>query len=122
MNCFGTYTAASGNKYVGEFGSDGFHGQGTYTYTSGDKYVGEFRNSQFHGQGTYTYANGRIKEGIWEADELKYARPSPATLRKKRRDKYRAALTKCLFDNVEKVINQYAKRIVEAECRRKIKK
>ena len=98
-NCFGPYTAANGNKYVAEF-----------------------KREEFHGQGTYTSADSRIREGIWEANEFKYARPSPATLQKKRRDRYRAALTKCLFDNVEKVINKYAKRIVEEECRRKIKK
>ena len=38
QNCFGTYTFANGNKYVGEFGNDEQHGQGTYTYANGGKY------------------------------------------------------------------------------------
>ena len=29
------------------------HGQGTYTWASGDKYVGQFRDHNQDGQGTY---------------------------------------------------------------------
>ena len=54
----GTYTFASGNKYVGEFKDDNFNGQGTYTWTNGNKYVGEFKDDKRNGQGTYTYASG----------------------------------------------------------------
>ena len=48
-NCFGTYTVANGDKYVGEFKDDKRHGQGTYSYGpnskwAGDKYVGEFKD------------------------------------------------------------------------------
>ena len=57
-NCFGTYTFADGEKYVGERKDDEYHGQGTYTYANGDKYVGEYRDGKRNGQGTYTYANG----------------------------------------------------------------
>ena len=59
-NCFGTFTFASGNKYVGEFKNGKRHGQGTFTYAGGDgeKYVGEFKNDKYNGQGTYTYADG----------------------------------------------------------------
>ena len=57
-NCFGTYTWDAGEKYVGEFNDDEFHGQGTYTYARGDKYVGEHKDGEKHGQGTYTYASG----------------------------------------------------------------
>ena len=31
-NCFGTYINADGNKYVGEWRDDKYHGQGTYYY------------------------------------------------------------------------------------------
>jgi hypothetical protein len=31
-NCFGTYTYATGHKYVGEFRNDKRNGQGTYTF------------------------------------------------------------------------------------------
>jgi len=42
------------------------NGQGTYTWASGSKYVGEFMNDMMHGQGTFTYADGRIEKGLWE--------------------------------------------------------
>tara|TARA_B110000305_G_C18876252_1_gene375433 strand:+ start:38 stop:508 length:471 start_codon:yes stop_codon:yes gene_type:complete len=61
--CFGSFTIADGDKYVGEWKDDKFHRQGTYTYGdesqwAGDKYVGEFKDNKFHGQGTYTFAEG----------------------------------------------------------------
>ena len=69
-NCFGTYTFADGEKYVGEFQDDKKHGQGTYTYANGDKYVGEHQDGKFHGQGTYTYANGTIERGYYMRGEF----------------------------------------------------
>ena len=39
-NCFGTYTWANGNKYVGEWQNNKRNGQGTYTWANGDKYYG----------------------------------------------------------------------------------
>ena len=57
-NCFGTYTYADGDKYVGEWKDNKYHGQGTYTYADGDKYVGEHKDGKKLGQGTYTYASG----------------------------------------------------------------
>ena len=56
-NCFGTYTWASGSKYVGGYKDGKQHGQGTYTWVSGSKYVGEFKDSKRNGQGTYTYGS-----------------------------------------------------------------
>ena len=99
-NCFGTYTFADGNKYIGEFRDDNFNGQGTFTFASGGKYVGEWRDDKYHGQGTYTFAdgdkyvgefrdglhngqgtitytNGRVKEGIFKDGEFQYARKDP---------------------------------------------
>lgn len=64
----GTYTFANGNKYVGEWKDDKIHGQGTYTYTSGDKYVGAFKNGLRNGQGTYTFANGERYVGFFMND------------------------------------------------------
>jgi len=70
-NCFGTFTFASGAKYVGEWQNNDFNGQGTYTWADGAKYVGEFKDSLSHGQGTLYAANGTVlKEGAWENDEL----------------------------------------------------
>ena len=98
QNCFGSYTYASGNKYVGEYKDGKSHGQGTYTYANGNKYIGEFKNykrhgqgtdtwgpnseragdkyvgeykdDKMHGQGTYTYANGTKEVGTWENDKM----------------------------------------------------
>jgi hypothetical protein len=71
MNCFGTYTFANGDKYVGEFKDDKRNGQGTYTYTNGNKYVGEYRDDKRSGQGTETFAKsgskyvGEYKDSKW---------------------------------------------------------
>ena len=46
------------------------NGQGTYTWASGDKYVGEWKDGKTHGQGTHTYADGTVDKGIWENGEL----------------------------------------------------
>ena len=67
-NCYGTYTHAHGDEYVGEFKDDKYHGQGTYTWSSGDKYVGEWKDGESHGQGTYTWPNGYKYVGEWKDD------------------------------------------------------
>ncbi|MDC3018019.1 hypothetical protein OA009_03415, partial [Paracoccaceae bacterium] len=53
-NCFGTYIWVSGHK-------------------KGDKYIGEFRNNKFHGTGTYYFApntkfifSGNVYSGQWK--------------------------------------------------------
>ena len=63
--CFGSFTIADGDKYVGEWKDDKFHGQGTYTFAEGDKYVGEFKDGKKHGQATYTYADGEKDAGYY---------------------------------------------------------
>jgi hypothetical protein len=45
------------------------NGQGSYTWASGHKYVGEWKDGKKHGQGTYTYADGTIEKGLWENDQ-----------------------------------------------------
>ena len=69
----GTYTLASGGKYVGEYKDDKKNGQGTFTWADGDKYVGEYKDGKRHGQGTCTYADGTVEEGIWKDGEFQYA-------------------------------------------------
>ena len=64
-NCFGTFTSANGDKYVGEWKDDAPHGQGTSTYITGDKYVGEWKDGKKHGQGTYTATNGERLVGYF---------------------------------------------------------
>ena len=70
INGQGTYTFASGSRYVGEFRDGKRNGQGTFTYASGDQYVGEHRDDTRHSQGTYTFADGRIQAGIWRNGEF----------------------------------------------------
>ncbi len=70
----GTQTYANGDKYVGELKDNKKHGQGTFTWASGefagDKYVGEYKDGKRNGQGTFTATDGSIYKGIWEKDEL----------------------------------------------------
>ena len=68
-NCFGTYTYANGDKYVGEFRDGKFHGQGTFTFANGNRYIGEFRNGKRSGQGTHNYAGGDTYAGEWRDDK-----------------------------------------------------
>lgn len=56
--CVGTFTGTGGERYVGEWQDDKFHGQGMYTFPSGERYVGEFRDGRRNGQGTWTHPNG----------------------------------------------------------------
>ncbi|MDG2298073.1 MAG: hypothetical protein P8L40_00475, partial [Planktomarina sp.] len=63
-NCYGTLTFGpnsqfAGDKYVGMFKGNKFHGQGAYTFGpnskhAGDKYVGEYKNGNKY-EGTYTF-------------------------------------------------------------------
>jgi hypothetical protein len=65
--CTGTYTWASGDKYVGEWTDDKVNGKGTYTYANGRSYVGEFRDGEPNGQGTFTWPDGSKYVGEWRA-------------------------------------------------------
>ena len=69
-NCLGTFTFASGNKYVGQWMRGFPNGQATFTYVSGSKYVGEWRDNTMNGYGVYTWADGETKEGIWKNGRL----------------------------------------------------
>jgi hypothetical protein len=66
---YGTYTWASGDKYVGEFKDGIFYGQGTFTFPDGENYVGQWKDDQQHGQGTYTYSIGNKYVGEWKDDK-----------------------------------------------------
>jgi hypothetical protein len=69
-NCFGTYTFPDGEKYVGEWKDDKYHGQGTYTYVDGREYVGGYKDGKLHGQGTYAHPDGDKYVGEWEDDTM----------------------------------------------------
>ena len=65
INCFGTCTCASGNKYVGEFKGDKFNGQGTFTWADGSRDVGEFKDGELNGYAIrYFFVGSILKEGI----------------------------------------------------------
>ena len=66
MNCFGTYTFASGNKYVGGWKDDKKHGLGTYTYPDGENYQGQVWPGWCHFP-DFTKASVRD----WWTDQLK---------------------------------------------------
>ena len=68
-NCFGTYTSADGEKYVGEWKDDKQHGQGTETFVGGGKYVGEYKDGNQNGQGSETFADGEKYVGGYKDGE-----------------------------------------------------
>jgi hypothetical protein len=65
-NCFGTFTFANGDKYVGEFKGDKRNGQGIYTNVNGAKYAGQYKDNKRSGQGTQIYADGDKYVGEWK--------------------------------------------------------
>jgi hypothetical protein len=67
-NCFGSWTASNGNKYVGAWKDGKPNGYAIATYPNGDKYVGEFKDGKLNGQGTYTWANGDNYVGEFKDD------------------------------------------------------
>jgi hypothetical protein len=103
-NCFGTYTFANGEKYVGEFKNGDKNGQGTYTFAksgnkyaggykygkrhgqgtfifaNGNKYVGDYKDGKKNGQGTFTFEDGRTTKGTWKNNEFQYAQKGPQTV------------------------------------------
>ena len=68
-NCYGSWTAPSGNKYVGEWKNGERNGYFTATYPSGETYVGEFKDGVFNGRGTLTYSNGNQYVGEFKDDK-----------------------------------------------------
>ena len=76
--CFGAYTFASGNEYVGQWKDDKFHGLGTSTFAGGEKFVGQYIDGKRNGFGTYYYANGSIRQqGLWSDDWFVQAQTTP---------------------------------------------
>ena len=55
---------------------------GTFTWASGSKYIGEWKDNKRNGQGTFTFPSGDVKEGVWKDGEFQYAKkiaPKPQT-------------------------------------------
>ena len=51
-------TSPQGDKYVGNWKDDNFHGQGTYSFAYGDKYEVNWKDGIPIGLGTFTWSNG----------------------------------------------------------------
>ena len=69
----------SGDLYVGEFVDGLREGRGTLNLVNGNRYVGEWEENQFHGFGVFTYAifregsvmiRGRRYEGHFEKGRM----------------------------------------------------
>jgi len=66
-----TYTYPDGNKYKGEVNFKGEkHGEGEVNFPNGEKYVGNFVNNNYHGLGWYSFVDGTYLFGEWLDNEL----------------------------------------------------
>ena len=73
MHGQGTYTFASGDKYVGQYKDGKRNGQGTFTFADRSKWVGAWENDNLNGYAVTYYADGSInQEGIFKDDEFLY--------------------------------------------------
>ena len=68
-NCFGTYTNADGDTYVGEFKDDAFNGQGSLTFANGNRYVGEYKGNKRNGPFEVTFTSGARYVGEYKDDK-----------------------------------------------------
>ena len=116
-DCFGTYTFANGDKWVGDWKHGSMNGQATRTYADGSKYVGDWKDGKWNGQVTITYADGSEKEGIWkdnnflgtvtEVERLERARiakeKQEAQVRREKKDKFDQIYNACLLDKAADV-------------------
>jgi hypothetical protein len=73
----GIMNFANGDRYIGEFEQDVFHGQGTYSFAPyiepftgfqiiGKRYEGGWKNGRMHGVGMYLLGNGDHYAGMFE--------------------------------------------------------
>jgi hypothetical protein len=66
----GTYTYASGSKYVGAWVDNKMHGVGKLYNADGDMYEGTWDHDKMHGKGRYSYASGSYYEGDWVENDM----------------------------------------------------
>ena len=62
----GIYTYPNGDKYLGEWKHDKFHGQGIINKIEFGKYIGKWKADLEHGQGAMTFNNGLHIDGEWK--------------------------------------------------------
>jgi hypothetical protein len=65
----GTFSAADGTTYTGQWQYREREGQGTMTWPDGRKYTGGFENGLRHGKGTMIYPDGRKYVGDYKYGE-----------------------------------------------------
>ena len=63
---YGSYYAANGDQYHGNFKDDNFDGEGTYCYANGDKYKGTWSNGVKEGEGELVTAEGAVFKMTYE--------------------------------------------------------
>jgi len=59
---YGTYVYPNGDKYIGFFKDNKFHGQGTFTWIQGESFSGLWENGYMTEKGTYTYSDGTVED------------------------------------------------------------
>ena len=66
----GVLRFAAGGRYEGDFRSFRFHGKGIWVGPNGDRYEGGFADGEFEGKGILTYADGGSYEGEFAAGQF----------------------------------------------------
>lgn len=59
---YGTYVYPNGDRYVGFFKDNKFHGQGTFTWIKGESFSGFWENGYMTEEGIYTYPDGTVED------------------------------------------------------------
>ncbi|MFZ9407518.1 MAG: caspase family protein [Burkholderiaceae bacterium] len=68
-DCRGSLTFATGNKYIGEFSNNKYHGRGLYISANGRfTYEGNFSNGGFNGKGVESFSDGITYVGEFRDD------------------------------------------------------
>jgi len=66
-NCYGE-RSQFGEKYIGQWKNNLYHGQGTLTFSMVGKYIGQWKDGKYHGHGTLILSNGEKYEGAFKDD------------------------------------------------------
>ena len=61
---------SSGDRYEGEVVNDLAHGKGIYYKSNGDWEQGEWMNNRRYGKFVYHYHDGKVKERVYDFDQL----------------------------------------------------
>jgi len=70
MHGYGTFRAADGSTYQGNWANDLKHGLGKKTYSNEDKYEGIWKSGKPHGPGRYVWKDGNEYNGEWKEGQM----------------------------------------------------